>query len=121
MERNIKRGEIYDVDLSPVIGSEQGGKRPCLIVQNDMGNKHSPTTIIATITTSHTKKKLPTHVEISKEESGLHSNSIILLEQIRTIDEKRIRDKSGQLSKEKMEEVNRSLGISFGINFNLKK
>lgn len=111
----IKRGDIYYADLSPVIGSEQGGVRPVLIVQNDIGNKYSPTVIAAAITSQINKAKLPTHIEISALEYGLMKDSVILLEQIRTIDKKRLREKIGHLDEELMEKVNEALSISFGL------
>lgn len=112
----IKRGDIYYADLSPVIGSEQGGVRPVLVVQNDIGNKYSPTIIAAAITSQINKAKLPTHIEISAQEYGLLKDSVILLEQIRTIDKKRLREKIGRLDDELMEKVNESLSISFGLS-----
>lgn len=112
----IKRGDIYYSDLSPVIGSEQGGVRPVLIVQNDVGNKYSPTVIAAAITSQINKAKLPTHIEISAQEYGLQKDSVILLEQIRTIDKKRLREKIGHLDDELMEKVNEALSISFGLS-----
>lgn len=111
----IKRGDIYYADLSPVVGSEQGGIRPVLIVQNDIGNKYSPTVIAAAITSQINKAKLPTHIEISAQEYGLVKDSVILLEQIRTIDKKRLREKIGHLDDELMEKVNEALGVSFGL------
>lgn len=111
----IKRGDIFYADLSPVIGSEQGGVRPVLIVQNDVGNKYSPTVIAAAITSQINKAKLPTHIEISAKEYGLVKDSVILLEQIRTIDKKRLREKIGRLDDELMEKVNEALNISFGL------
>lgn len=111
----IKRGDIYYADLSPVIGSEQGGVRPVLVVQNDIGNKYSPTVIAAAITSQINKAKLPTHIEISALEYGLLKDSVILLEQIRTIDKKRLREKIGRLDDELMEKVNEALSISFGL------
>jgi mRNA interferase MazF len=98
MAQVVKRGDIYYADLSPVIGSEQGGIRPVLIIQNDIGNKYSPTIIIAAITSQINKAKLPTHVEISSEEYGLNKDSVILLEQVRTIDKRRLKDKIGHIS-----------------------
>jgi len=112
----IKRGDIFYADLSPVVGSEQGGIRPVLIVQNDVGNKYSPTVIAAAITSQINKAKLPTHIEISAQEYGLLKDSVILLEQIRTIDKKRLREKIGHLDDELMEKVNEALEISFGLN-----
>ncbi len=111
----IKRGDIYYADLSPVIGSEQGGVRPVLIVQNDIGNKYSPTVIAAAITSQINKAKLPTHIEISAQDYGLQKDSVILLEQIRTIDKKRLREKIGHMDEELMEKVNEALSISFGL------
>ncbi len=111
----IKRGDIHYADLSPVIGSEQGGVRPVLIVQNDIGNKYSPTVIAAAITSQINKAKLPTHIEISAQEYGLQKDSVILLQQIRTIDKKRLREKIGHLDDELMERVNEALSISFGL------
>jgi mRNA interferase MazF len=111
----VRRGEIYYADLSPVVGSEQGGVRPVLVVQNDIGNKYSPTVIVAAITSQINKAKLPTHIEISATEYGLPKDSVILLEQIRTIDKKRFKEKIGYLSAEAMEKVNEALQISFGL------
>lgn len=111
----IKRGDLFYADLSPVIGSEQGGVRPVLIVQNDIGNKYSPTVIAAAITSQINKAKLPTHIEISAQEYGLAKDSVILLEQIRTIDRKRLREKIGHLDYQLMEKVNEALNISFGL------
>jgi len=116
MKLLIKRGDIYYADLSPVVGSEQGGVRPVLIVQNDTGNKYSPTVIAAAITSQINKAKLPTHIEISSKEYGLPKDSVILLEQIRTIDKKRLREKIGHLDDELMERVNEALGVSFGLS-----
>lgn len=111
----VKRGDIYYADLSPVIGSEQGGIRPVLIVQNDIGNKYSPTVIAAAITSQINKAKLPTHIEINAEDFGLAKDSVILLEQIRTIDKKRLREKIGRLDDDLMEKVNEAITISFGL------
>ena len=111
----IKRGDIYFADLSPVIGSEQGGLRPVLIIQNDTGNKYSPTVITAAITSQTNKTKLPTHIELYTENFGLAKNSIILLEQIRTIDKRRLKEKMGRLDDESMEKVNAAISISFGL------
>ena len=110
----IKRGEIYYADLSPVIGSEQSGVRPVLIVQNDIGNKFSPT-IIAIAITSRQKVKLPTHIEIEGTKYGLDKDSVILAEQIRTLDKKRLREKVGKVDNEIMEKVKKAIEISFGI------
>ena len=112
---NIKRGDIYYADLSPVIGSEQGGLRPVLIVQNDMGNKHSPTVIAAAITSRIGKTKLPTHIDILGSHTGLSKDSVILLEQIRTIDKKRLKEKMGHLDEVTMTHVNDAIQVSFGL------
>ncbi|HPC99931.1 MAG TPA: type II toxin-antitoxin system PemK/MazF family toxin [Acetivibrio sp.] len=111
----IKRGDIFYADLSPVIGSEQGGIRPVLIVQNDIGNKYSPTVIASAITSQINKAKLPTHIELSAKDYGLPKDSVVLLEQIRTIDKKRLREKIGHLDDELMEKVNEALTVSFGL------
>lgn len=112
----IKRGDIFYADLSPVVGSEQGGVRPVLIIQNDVGNKYSPTVIAAAITSQINKAKLPTHIEISAQEYGLSKDSVILLEQIRTIDKQRLREKIGHLDDELMEKVNEAISVSFGLS-----
>ena len=112
----IKRGDIFYADLSPVIGSEQGGGRPILIVQNDVGNKYSPTVIAAAITSQINKAKLPTHIEIDSKEYGLTKDSVILLEQIRTIDKRRLREKIGHLDSERMKSVNEAIFVSFGLS-----
>lgn len=111
----VKRGDVFYADLSPVIGSEQGGVRPVLVVQNDVGNKYSPTIIISAITSQINKAKLPIHIEISATEFGLNKDSVVLLEQIRTIDKRRLRDKIGHFDGELMEKVNQGLLISFGL------
>ncbi|WP_394347511.1 type II toxin-antitoxin system PemK/MazF family toxin [Xylanivirga thermophila] len=111
----VRRGEIYYADLSPVVGSEQGGVRPVLVVQNDIGNKYSPTIIIAAITSQINKAKLPTHIEISAKDYSLPKDSVVLLEQIRTIDKKRLREKVGYLMPETMKKVDEGLMISFGL------
>ncbi len=111
----VKRGDIYYADLSPVVGSEQGGIRPVLIIQNDIGNKYSPTVIAAAITSRINKAKMPTHIELCAKEYGLNKDSVILLEQIRTIDKKRLREKIGCLDDELMVNVNEALSISFGL------
>lgn len=113
---SVKRGEIYYADLSPVVGSEQGGVRPVLIVQNDVGNRHSPTVIAAAITSRQDKNRLPTHIEVQADKCGLARDSIVLLEQIRTIDKKRLGDKMGELDPFSMDKVNTALSISFGLN-----
>lgn len=112
----IRRGEIYYADLSPVVGSEQGGIRPVLIVQNDVGNKYSPTVIAAAITSQREKTKLPTHIELPAQNCGLQKNSVVLLEQIRTIDKKRLKEKMGMLDDTSMNQINAALGISFGLS-----
>lgn len=111
----IKRGEVYYADLSPVIGSEQGGLRPIVILQNDVGNKYSPTIIAAATTTKLTKAKLPTHIEVDSQTVCLPRDSIILLEQIRTIDKSRLRERLGELSEDIMDKINDALSISLGI------
>jgi len=111
----VKRGDIFYADLSPVVGSEQGGVRPVLIVQNDIGNKYSPTVIAAAVTSQINKAKMPTHIEIDAEAYGLAKDSVILMEQIRTIDKKRLKEKIGHIDEELMEKVNEALGISFGL------
>ena len=111
----VKRGDIFYADLSPVIGSEQGGIRPVLVIQNDIGNKYSPTIIIAAITSQINKAKLPTHIEISAPDYGLPKDSVVLLEQVRTIDKKRLREKIGKFSDEMMKEVDECLKISLGL------
>ncbi|HOV69968.1 MAG TPA: type II toxin-antitoxin system PemK/MazF family toxin [Clostridia bacterium] len=112
---SLKRGEIYFADLSPVVGSEQGGVRPVLIVQNDVGNKYSPTIIVAAITSQINKAKLPTHIEIGAQEFGLPKDSVILLEQIRTIDKQRLKERIGCLSSELMAKVDEALRVSLGF------
>lgn len=111
----IKRGELYYADLSPVVGSEQGGVRPILIVQNDTGNKYSPTVIAAAVTSKLNKAKLPTHIELSAKDFGLPKDSVILLEQIRTLDKRRLKDRIGALSDIQMSRVNTALLISLGF------
>ncbi len=111
----VKRGDIYYADLSPVVGSEQGGVRPVLIVQNDIGNKYSPTVIAAAITSQINKAKMPTHIEISAEEYGLNKDSVILLEQVRTIDKRRLRERIGHLDEMLMTLVDDALLVSFGL------
>ena len=112
----VKRGDIYYADLSPVVGSEQGGLRPVLIVQNDIGNKYSPTVIAAAITSRVGKAKLPTHIDVYAERFGLVKDSVILLEQIRTIDKTRLREKMGHIDDVLMQKVNNAITISFGLN-----
>ncbi len=111
----VKRGDIFYADLSPVVGSEQGGMRPVLIVQNDTGNKHSPTVIAAAITSQTGKAKLPTHIELSGRSVGLTKDSVILLEQIRTIDKSRLREKMGRVDGETMSKVDNAIAVSFGL------
>lgn len=111
----VKRGDIYYADLSPVVGSEQGGVRPVIIIQNDIGNKHSPTVIISAITSQIDKAKLPTHVEISSEEYGLNKDSVVLLEQIRTLDKRRLKEKIGRMTNKDMDKVDKALKISVGL------
>ena len=111
----IKRGELYYADLSPVIGSEQGGVRPVLVVQNDVGNKYSPTVIAAAVTSQINKAKLPTHIELSAIDYGLSKDSVVLLEQIRTLDKKRLKERIGELPLSTMERVNVALLISLGF------
>ncbi len=111
----IKRGDIYYADLSPVVGSEQGGVRPVLIIQNDIGNKYSPTVIATAITSQINKAKMPTHIELDANEYGLSKDSVVLAEQIRTIDKRRLKEKIGHIDDELMTRVNEALEISFGL------
>ena len=115
---NIKRGDIYYADLSPVVGSEQGGVRPVLIIQNDVGNKYSPTVIAAAITSRMGKNKLPTHIDIYADRVGLAKDSVVLLEQVRTIDKQRLGEKMGHLDAETMNAVDDAISISLGLNIN---
>jgi mRNA interferase MazF len=115
MNKSINRGDLYYADLNPVVGSEQGGIRPVLIIQNDVGNRHSPTVIIAAITSKAMKATLPTHCLLS-EKSGLDRDSVALLEQIRTIDKRRLKDHVGALGQEDMQEVDRALAVSVGLS-----
>lgn len=113
----VRRGDIYYADLSPVVGSEQGGVRPVLIIQNDVGNKYSPTVIAAAITSQVGKTKLPTHIEIMAQNGyGLNKDSIVLLEQVRTIDKRRLKEKMGHLDPDAMNRVNEALSVSFGLD-----
>ncbi len=112
---NIKRGDIYYADLSPVIGSEQGGVRPVLIVQNDIGNKYSPTVIAAAITSQQDKSNLPTHINLSADCCGLAKDSIVLLEQVRTIDKRRLKERMGSIDGTSMDMVDRAISVSFGL------
>lgn len=116
---SVKRGDIYYADLSPVIGSEQGGMRPVLIVQNDVGNKYSPTVIAAAITSRKFKANLPTHINVNADECGLPKDSVVLLEQIRTIDKQRLKEKMGNLPDNDMDKINKALSVSFGLGVNL--
>lgn len=112
---NIRRGDIFYADLSPVVGSEQGGLRPVLIVQNDVGNKYSPTVIAAAITSKLGKAKLPTHIDIIAQDVGLARDSVVLLEQIRTLDKRRLKEKMGHLPEGIMAQVNDAITVSFGL------
>ncbi len=112
---NIKRGDIYYADLSPVIGSEQGGMRPVLIVQNDVGNKYSPTVIAAAITSQQDKSNLPTHIHLDANGCGLSKDSIVLLEQVRTLDKTRLKERMGSLDNISMNMVDKALSVSFGL------
>ena len=111
----VKRGDIYYADLSPVIGSEQGGVRPVLIVQNDVGNKFSPTVIAAAITSQRDKTNLPTHIKVDADGCGLSKDSIVLLEQVRTIDKQRLKEKMGSLDTDAMNKIDKALSVSFGL------
>ena len=111
----IRRGDIFYADLRPVVGSEQGGVRPVLIIQNDVGNKYSPTIIVAAVTSQTGKAKLPTHVELQATQGGLSKNSVVLLEQLRTIDKQRLKERIGSLSSEKLPVVDEALSVSLGI------
>jgi len=113
----VKRGDIFYADLSPVVGSEQGGIRPVLIVQNDIGNKYSPTVIVAAITSKINKAKMPTHIELEGQKHGLTKDSVILAEQVRTIDKKRLKEKIGHIDDLLMAKIDHALEISFGIDF----
>lgn len=111
----VKRGDIYYADLSPVVGSEQGGIRPVLIIQNDIGNRYSPTVIAAAITSQQDKAKLPTHIKVSADNCGLARDSIVLLEQVRTIDKQRLKERMGSLDMGSMDRVDQALSVSFGL------
>jgi mRNA interferase MazF len=113
---SVKRGDIYYADLSPVVGSEQGGLRPVLIIQNDIGNRYSPTVIAAAITSRMSKTHLPTHIDIYAERAGLAKDSVVLLEQIRTLDKRRLREKMGHLDDDMMSVVNSAIAVSFGLD-----
>ena len=112
---SVKRGDIYYADLSPVVGSEQGGLRPVLIIQNDVGNRHSPTVIAAAITSRLGKARLPTHIDIYADKAGLAKDSVVLLEQIRTLDKRRLKEKMGHLDETLMRDVNTAIAVSFGL------
>ena len=113
---SVKRGDIYYADLSPVVGSEQGGLRPVLIIQNDVGNRYSPTVIAAAITSRLDKTKLPTHIDIAAQKVGLAKDSVVLLEQIRTLDKRRLKEKMGHLDESMMNDVNTAIAVSFGLD-----
>jgi len=116
VDNNVKRGDIYYADLSPVVGSEQGGVRPVVIVQNDTGNRHSPTVIAAAITSQTGKARLPTHISLAALSCGLPKDSVILLEQIRTLDKRRLREHMGSLDEETMRKVDGAIAVSFGLH-----
>ena len=111
----VRRGEIYYADLSPVIGSEQGGIRPVLIVQNDVGNKYSPTVIAAAITSQKYKARLPAHISVNADNCGLQKDSVVLLEQVRTLDKQRLKERMGNLPDSEMNKINKALSVSFGL------
>ncbi len=116
MDTNVKRGEIYYADLSPVVGSEQGGVRPVLIIQNDTGNRYSPTIIAAAITSQTGKARLPTHIELPvQQECGLTKDSVVLLEQVRTLDKRRLRERMGRVDDQVMEKIDTAIAVSFGL------
>ena len=116
MDTSVKRGDIFYADLSPVVGSEQGGVRPVLIIQNDTGNRYSPTGIAAAITSQTGKARLPTHIELAAQNYGLTRDSVVLLEQIRTLDKRRLREKMGRVDKELMDRVDAAIAVSFGLH-----
>lgn len=116
VDTSVKRGDIYYADLSPVVGSEQGGVRPVLIIQNDTGNRYSPTVIAAAITSQMGKARLPTHIELSSQDYGLTKRSVVLLEQIRTLDKRRLREKMGRVDAPKMEQIDNAIAVSFGLH-----
>ena len=118
---SVRRGDIFYADLSPVVGSEQGGLRPVLIIQNDVGNRYSPTVIAAAITSRMGKTKLPTHIDIYADRVGLQKDSVILLEQIRTLDKRRLREKMGHLDDDVMEAVNNAIAVSFGLHEGIRE
>ena len=116
MDNSVKRGDIFYADLSPVVGSEQGGVRPVLVIQNDTGNRHSPTVIAAAITSQTGKARLPTHISVSPLSCGLPKESVILLEQVRTLDKRRLREKMGRLDDAVMHKVDAAIAVSFGLH-----
>ena len=116
MDTSVKRGDIYYADLIPVVGSEQGGVRPVLIIQNDTGNRYSPTVIAAAITSQTGKARLPTHIELAAQNNGLTRDSVVLLEQIRTLDKRRLREKMGRVDPEIMERIDAAIAVSFGLH-----
>ena len=116
MDASVKRGEIYYADLSPVVGSEQGGVRPVLIIQNDTGNRYSPTVIAAAITSQTGKARLPTHIDLPvQQECGLSRDSVVLLEQVRTLDKRRLRERMGRVDDQVMEKIDTAIAVSFGL------
>ena len=115
MDNSVRRGDIFYADLSPVVGSEQGGVRPVLIIQNDMGNRHSPTVIAAAITSQTGKANLPTHISLAARSCGLTRDSVILLEQVRTLDKSRLRERMGRLDEPAMHQVDNAIAVSFGL------
>lgn len=116
VDTSVKRGDIFYADLSPVVGSEQGGVRPVLIIQNDTGNRYSPTVIAAAITSQTGKARLPTHIELPVEEDcGLTKDSVVLLEQVRTLDKRRLREKMGRVDERVMEKIDTAIAVSFGL------
>ena len=116
LDNSVKRGDIFYADLSPVVGSEQGGVRPVLIVQNDTGNRHSPTVIAAAITSQTGKARLPTHISVAPLSCGLPKEAVILLEQVRTLDKRRLREKMGRLDNGVMKQVDTAIAVSFGLH-----
>ena len=115
VDTNVRRGDIYYADLSPVVGSEQGGVRPVLIIQNDTGNRYSPTVIAAAITSQTNKAKLPTQIALSAPDHGLPRDSVVLLEQVRTLDKRRLRERMGRVDGELMERIDAAIAVSFGL------
>ena len=115
MVTSVKRGDIYYADLSPVVGSEQGGVRPVLVIQNDVGNKYSPTVIVAAITSRMSKTKLPTHIDVYADRAGVARDSVVLLEQLRTLDKRRLKEKMGHLEEPVMREIDNAIAVSLGL------